>query len=114
MFSNDDDEAKYSRGGEFLDNLMTSNILEFCWRWLNLGDIYDVESDIREFYNYNSYEGPSIDYTLKDAIYISKSNMTPALAENQYGSIPAIISDIALDKTISNNLIEDIKKGAIL
>ena len=114
MFSNDDDEAKYSRGGEFLDNLMTSNILEFCWRWLNLVDIYDVESDIREFYNYNSYEGPSIDYTLKDAIYISKSNMTPALIENQYGFTSAIISDIALDKTISNNLIEETKKGAIL
>ena len=115
MFSNDDDPVKYSRGGEFLDNLMTSNILEFCWRWLNLGDIYDVESDIKEFYNFNSYNnGPSIDTSLKDAVYFTKSKMTQAFIENNYNASSAIIFDIALDKSISDNIIEDIKKGAIL
>lgn len=114
MFSNDDDPVKYSRGGEFLDNLMTSNVLEFCWRWLNLGDIYDVESDIREFYNFNSYDGPSINASFKDAIYFNKSKTTPVFVENNYGISSAIIFDNALDKSISDNLIEDIKKGAIL
>ena len=114
MFSNDDEEAKYSRGGEFLDNLMTSNILEFGWRWMGLGDVYDVESDIREFYNFNSYNGPSIDSNLNDAIYFIKDKLTPVLIENTYSGKEGLIFDMALDESTAKSLIEEIKKGAIL
>ena len=114
MFSNDDEEAKYSRGGEFLDNLMTSNILEFGWRWMNLGDVFDVESDIREFYNFNSYNGPSIDSDQRDAVYFIKDKLTPALIDNTYFGQEGLIFDMALDESISKSLIEEIKKGAIL
>jgi hypothetical protein len=114
MFSNDDEEAKYSRGGEFLDNLMTSNILEFGWRWMNLGDVFDVESDIREFYNFNSYNGPSIDSDIRDAIYFVKDKFSPALVDNTYSGQEGLIFDMALDESESKSLIEEIKKGAIL
>ena len=40
--------------------------------------------------------------------------MTQAFIENNYNASSAIIFDIALDKSISDNIIEDIKKGAIL
>ena len=114
MFTNDDEEAKYSRGGEFLENFMSSNILEFCWRWMNLGDIFDVISDIKEFYSYNSYNGPSIDDPINITTYQVKSKYTDAIISNNYGYYPAIISDQDLDNSTNVNLIEEIKKGAIL
>lgn len=114
MYTNSDEEAKYSRGGEFLENLMSSNILEFGWRWMNLGDVFDVESDLREFYEFNTYNGPSIDSNFMDAIYFTKDKTTPVFIENIYGPQPVFISDDPLDNSISDDLIEEIKKGALL
>ena len=48
------EEEKYSRGGEFVENLVTDNELEFCNRWLHLGNFLDVINDIDEFYG-NEY-----------------------------------------------------------
>ena len=48
------EEEKYSRGGEFVENLVTDNELEFCNRWLKLGNFSDVINDIDEFYG-NEY-----------------------------------------------------------
>lgn len=45
------DEEKYSRGGEFVENMVTDNIIEFCSRWFHLGNITDVLDDIDEYYD---------------------------------------------------------------
>lgn len=45
------EDSKYSRGGEFIENLVTDNILDYCSRWFHLGNIRDVLDDIDEFYN---------------------------------------------------------------
>ena len=42
---------KYSRGGEFIENMVTDNMIEFCHRWFHLGNITEVLDDIDEFYN---------------------------------------------------------------
>ena len=114
MFTNDDEEAKYSRGGEFLENLMSSNILEFCWRWMNLGDIFDVISDIEEFYSFNSYNGPSINDSINTGIYNIKDKYIQGIISNNYRITSGIIFDNDLDKSNNDSLIEEIKKGAIL
>ncbi len=44
------DNPKYSRGGEFIENLVTDNHIEFCKRWLHLGGIKEVLSDMKEYY----------------------------------------------------------------
>lgn len=40
---------KYSRGGEFIENLVTDNTIEFCKRWLHLAGFNELLEDIKEF-----------------------------------------------------------------
>lgn len=49
---------KYSRSGEFIENLVTDNIIEFANRWFHLGGVKDVIHDIDELcaqYNVTPY-----------------------------------------------------------
>ena len=45
------DVDKYSRGGEFVENLVTDNEIEFCHRWLRLANFQELIEDIDEYYN---------------------------------------------------------------
>lgn len=40
---------KYSRGGEFVENLVCDNILEFCHRWFGLAGIMEFLEDWKEY-----------------------------------------------------------------
>ena len=115
MYSSDDNPAKYSRGGEFLENLMSGNPLEFGRRWLGLGDVYQVLDDIREFYKFNKYSGKPIDFTMKDAIYYTKSKNIKAVQFYDKYMTPAFITfENTLDSESKEKLIEKIKEGALL
>ena len=51
---------KYSRGGEFIENLVTDNPIEFCKRWLHLAGFKEFMQDYYEYCNrfsicYNSH-----------------------------------------------------------
>lgn len=41
---------KYSRGGEFIENLVTDNTIECCRRWFNLAGFEDMLNDIDTYY----------------------------------------------------------------
>lgn len=43
-------EEKYSRSGEFIENLVTDNVIEYCKRWFHLAGIKEFIDDIDEFY----------------------------------------------------------------
>lgn len=45
--------AQYDRGGQFLEDLVTDNPLEFGKRWLHFGNVYEVLEDIDEYFNIN-------------------------------------------------------------
>ena len=42
---------KYSRGGEFIENLVTDNHIEFCHRWFKLANVEEMIEDVDEYYN---------------------------------------------------------------
>jgi hypothetical protein len=42
---------KYSRGGQFIQDLQCENYIEFCKRWLHLGGFMDMIEDMKEYYN---------------------------------------------------------------
>lgn len=44
------EKEKYSRGGEFIENLVTDNMIEYCHRWFHLANIEEFLSDMDEFY----------------------------------------------------------------
>ena len=117
MYTSSDVEAKYSRSGEFLDNLMSDNILEFCKRWLHLGDIYDIIKDMEEYYRYNQYSGRPMDRTA--AVYFVKGLMDALeFTDDNYhyksGLLPAVTIDHHIDESESVAISEQIRKGAIL
>ena len=69
------EEGKYSRGGEFLDNFVTDNIIEFSKRWLHLAGFKEMLYDINEFYsryNLGKYQD----------LYYSNSPILPVLNGN--------------------------------
>ena len=41
---------QYTRAGDFIDCLVTDNIIEYCKRWFNLAGVEDMIKDIDEFY----------------------------------------------------------------
>lgn len=47
-------DEKYDRGGQFMEDLITENPLEFCKRWLGLAGINDLISDIIEYQESNT------------------------------------------------------------
>ena len=47
---------KYQRGGEFVENMVTDNIIEFCHRWFHFAGFMELLEDIKEF-NQNLYLG---------------------------------------------------------
>ena len=51
MYTSDEETAKYSRAGEMLENMMSGNHIEFCHRWLHLGNIKEVLDDMIELYS---------------------------------------------------------------
>lgn len=48
---------KQSRGGEFIENMVSDNNIEFCHRWLHLAGFKEILEDMSEYYIQNSF-GP--------------------------------------------------------
>lgn len=71
MYASNEDPAKYSRSGEFLENMMSGNHLEFCKRWLHLGDFHEVEDDMFEYFMQNIPTGAPPSLHPRDTIYFS-------------------------------------------
>lgn len=44
------EEEKYSRGGEFIENMVTDNEIEFCKRWFHLAGFNELLDDINEYF----------------------------------------------------------------
>ena len=40
---------KYLRGGEFIENFVTDNHIEFCKRWLHLAGVIEFLADMKEY-----------------------------------------------------------------
>ena len=45
------EEEKYSRSGEFIENMVVDNHIEFCHRWFKLANFEEMIDDIDEFFD---------------------------------------------------------------
>ena len=102
---------KYTRSGQFIEDLTSDNPILFCHRWLHVGNVREVYTDILEYYN--RYEIPCIDlqdrYIQKDKISIAcelapnyKVNIAMVLTPEQKAMIDTEISDY--NKDVLNEL----------
>lgn len=115
MYSSDDETAKYSRGGEFLENMMSGNPLEFGRRWLGLGDVYQVLEDLKEFFEHNRYYGKPVDYDFRDTVYFVRSKDIDVITiDDRYQNGNILEFNNKLSKEESDRLVEEIGKGALL
>lgn len=44
------EEEKYSRAGEFIENMVTNNEIEFCKRWFHLAGFNELLEDANEYF----------------------------------------------------------------
>lgn len=116
MYSSDDEIANYSRGGEFLENLISNNPLEFCKRWMRLGDVHQVIEDMKEYFQFNGYRGASMNPN--DIVTFVKHGYSPnlvSLEEQYYSPLQNIVTSTnSLDKSTKDELINDINRKALL
>ena len=56
----------YSRSGEFIENKVTDNVIEFCHRWFHLGTVQDLIKEIDK-----KVESGNFQYTTKHPVRIS-------------------------------------------
>ena len=115
MYSSSDEIARYSRGGEFLENLMCNNPLEFGRRWMRLGDIHQVIEDMREYYQFNGYTGMPIDND--EIVYFVKDSMVDVVTieDGQYMISKQVLTfDAPLTNERRDNLRQDIMKDSLL
>lgn len=67
---------KYSRSGEYIDNLVCQQIVEFCCRYFHVANIYEfLREDLVEFMN-KGYLRP-IDRSINNAIYFYPNYVVP-------------------------------------
>lgn len=76
----------YDRGGSFMEDLMCENYIEFCHRWLNLANIYEIMQDMEEYFERNPYPN------LTNFNQLNKKNMVKFYEENHIYS-PIIFYD---------------------
>ena len=75
----------YTRSGEFIENLVTDNIIEFFKRWFNLGGIIEVLQDINEYYS---------EYNLGNYQQMMNNLLCPIMpVEKTFNNIPVFFGD---------------------
>ena len=62
-------DDKYERGGEFVENLVCDNIIEFSNRWLHLATFGELLNDIKEYYVTKFDTTYGCKYLFNDYIY---------------------------------------------
>lgn len=81
---------KYSRSGEFIDNMVADNLIEFCKRWLHLAGIMEFLEDMKEYESQFIYGAP----------YRQFKNIEGVLKENPIYDCKAPIKAIVVGETV--------------
>ena len=84
------DPDRYSRGGEFIENMVTDNYVEFCHRWFKLAGFEEMLDDIDEYFGVLGYGNYS---ELTNNGYFEKGLYSPIIPTVAKYQSPIIFSD---------------------
>ena len=76
---------KYSRGGQFIEDYRSGNILEFAKRWLHLAGYMDMIQDMEEYFSMYGCEGYMYEHSTANVI------------KNVYNTAQSVIQPIYYD-----------------
>lgn len=95
-------EEKYSRSGEFIENMVTDNIIEFCHRWFGLGNFQEMLEDIDEFYGteYGRFSNLQKAGFAQSPIIPVTDKVEAGLIFDSYGPTSPIIFDNEMPKDL--------------
>lgn len=85
---NDPEYLRLGSGGSFTENLGSYNFIEFCHRWLSLGDVTETMRDIKEYYTiyrtpiYKGIDGDK-EYDKKHKFVVYRVNQNRPLRVNR-------------------------------
>jgi DNA polymerase elongation subunit (family B) len=103
-------EEKYSRGGEFIENLVTDSYVEYCHRWFHLADIQEAIEDIDEYFSKYSIGAYSNIATVFSPIIPTVSKARNAVSHTESRSIKSVrFCDERPKEYTYFNLIEEAK-----
>lgn len=110
----EDDISRYSRGGEFLENIMSGNMITFFHKWFNLANFSELIEDMKDMFPDNNYE--SMD---SSPIWFTDENSIDAIdfINSMYsGDVykEAINFIYSLEDSEKENYINKIKEHALL
>ena len=92
----------YSRGGEFVENLVTDNHIEFCHRWFGLASVEEFISDMDEYYMETGFGKYSeADLNPRAALVPTSGGVQVALVRTNSKVNPAVIFVNERDKSIT-------------
>lgn len=117
MYTSADEEmdiSRYSRGGEFLENLMCGNMLTFFKKWFNLATFKEMLSDVREFFSKFGGYGKPLDHD--EAIYFTNCKEIDGIefVSRDYSDEVSIRFNDVLDNNIKNDIIKKIEERAFI
>lgn len=81
-------EEMYSRGGEFIDNMVCDNDIEFCHRWFHLANIQEMIQDINDYFtnhSIGSYDEFANNY--RTPLYPKIKNLSEVAVDFDYNKI---------------------------
>lgn len=90
IYGPEEDRARYSRSGEFIENMVTDNEIEFCKRWFHLAGFNELLEDANEYFESKMF-----------------SNMNYIQAMNSYNDI----IEVPLIPTSNNGVINPLVFG---
>ena len=85
---------KYERGGEFIENLVCDNILEFCHRWLGLANFKEFLNDIEEYYKLNFTPLSVYNYIFSNVQFIDGRYITCPITHTVNNAVKPFIQDL--------------------
>ena len=111
------EDEKYSRGGEFIENLVTDNHIEFCHRWFKLANITEMIDDVDEFYNrfrYGKYSnlisagyGSNFETGISPILPTASRTFIPVTFDNPKVNSPVIFHTLRNQEYTYYNLVQE-------
>ena len=111
MYAKDEEDIqRYSRSGEFIENMVTDNEIEFCKRWFHLAGFNELLEDANEYFQDQMFGSKSYIQAINSYNDIIE---TPVIPTSTNGVTEPIIFGLSYPTNPIKFIIPDNMKGLL-